>query len=108
MTYDEALAFWYARVDFERRPAQPGDLKLDRMRALLARLGDPQDAFGVVHIARRGDRNLEQKRTMLTSSNFKINIFCPNSDRLHPIMSKLMTASTIGGFEIISWLPSWF
>src|SRR5207302_135524 len=45
MTYDEALAFWYDRIDFERRAAQPGDLKLDRMRALLARLGDPQDAF---------------------------------------------------------------
>ena len=32
MTYDEALAFWYGRVNYERKAPQPGDLKLDRMR----------------------------------------------------------------------------
>jgi dihydrofolate synthase/folylpolyglutamate synthase len=65
MTYDEALAFWYDRIDFERRAAQPGDLKLDRMRALLARLGDPQDAFGVVHIA--GSKGKGSTAAMLES-----------------------------------------
>ena len=45
MTYDEALAFWYGRIDYERRQPRPGDLKLDRMRALLRRLGDPHDGF---------------------------------------------------------------
>src|SRR5438105_6900632 len=65
MTYDEALAFWYDRIDFERRAAQPGDLKLDRMRALLARLGDPQDAFGVVHVA--GSKGKGSTAAMLES-----------------------------------------
>jgi dihydrofolate synthase / folylpolyglutamate synthase len=51
MTYDEALAFWYGRIDYERRQPRPGDLKLDRMRALLRRLGDPHQRVRSVHIA---------------------------------------------------------
>jgi dihydrofolate synthase/folylpolyglutamate synthase len=51
MTYDEALAFWYGRIDYERRQPRPGDLKLDRMRALLRRLGDPHHRVRCVHIA---------------------------------------------------------
>src|SRR5436190_22684669 len=51
MTYDEALAFWYGRVNYERLPPQPADLKLDRMRALLHRLGDPHDRLRTVHVA---------------------------------------------------------
>src|SRR5437660_11273801 len=51
MTYDEALAFWYGRVNYERKAPQPGDLKLDRMRALLHRLGDPHEQLRTVHVA---------------------------------------------------------
>ncbi|MFO0851394.1 MAG: folylpolyglutamate synthase/dihydrofolate synthase family protein [Gemmataceae bacterium] len=50
MTYDEAIAFWFGRINFEVRSAAPGDLKLERMRALLARLGDPHDRLRVVHV----------------------------------------------------------
>lgn len=50
MTYDEALAFWYGRINYEVRAAKPGDLKLERMRALLARLGDPHDRVRLVHV----------------------------------------------------------
>jgi dihydrofolate synthase / folylpolyglutamate synthase len=51
MTYDEAIAFWYGRIDYERRQPRPGDLKLDRMRSLLARLGDPHRRLRCVHVA---------------------------------------------------------
>src|SRR4051812_27980224 len=51
MTFDEALAFWYGRIDYERRQPRPGDLKLDRMRAVLRRLGDPHRRVRSVHIA---------------------------------------------------------
>src|SRR4051812_22581661 len=51
MTYDEALAFWYGRVNYERKLPQPDDLKLDRMRALLHRLGNPHDQLRTVHVA---------------------------------------------------------
>lgn len=50
MTYEEALAFWYGRINYEVRAAQPGDLKLERMRALLRRLGDPHERLRIVHV----------------------------------------------------------
>ncbi len=50
MTYPEALAFWYARINYEVRAAEPGDLKLERMRALLRRVGDPHDRVRLVHV----------------------------------------------------------
>src|SRR5215204_2738535 len=51
MTFEQALAFWYGRIDYERRQPRPGDLKLDRMRALLRRLGDPHRRVRSVHVA---------------------------------------------------------
>ena len=50
MTYDEALEFWYGRINYEVRAAGPGDLKLERMTALLGRLGNPHDRVRVVHV----------------------------------------------------------
>jgi dihydrofolate synthase/folylpolyglutamate synthase len=50
MTYDEALGFWYDRINYEVRAAKPDDLKLERMRALLARLGDPHERVRLVHV----------------------------------------------------------
>jgi dihydrofolate synthase / folylpolyglutamate synthase len=50
MTYDEAIAFWYGRIHYAVRSAGPLDLKLERMRALLRRLGDPQDRVRLVHV----------------------------------------------------------
>lgn len=51
MTHEEALNFWYGRIDFEKRSAKPEELKLDRMRALLRALGDPHKRLRVVHVA---------------------------------------------------------
>jgi len=50
MTYEEALSFWYGRINYEVRSAQPGDMKLERMRALLKLLGDPHDRVRLVHV----------------------------------------------------------
>jgi dihydrofolate synthase/folylpolyglutamate synthase len=50
MTYDEAIAFWYGRINFEVRAAQPADLKLERMAALLRLLGGPHDRVRTVHV----------------------------------------------------------
>ena len=50
MTYEEATRFWYTRVNYEVRSAGPLDLKLERMRSLLRRLGDPQDRLRLVHV----------------------------------------------------------
>src|SRR5271155_2433293 len=50
MTYDEAISFWYGRINYEVRSAGPLDLKLERMRALLRRLGDPHERLRLVHV----------------------------------------------------------
>ena len=51
---DPAVAFLRSRIDYERTSVVPygrRDFCLDRMRRLLARLGNPQDALKIVHIA---------------------------------------------------------
>ncbi len=52
--YDAALAYLYGRINYERAtiPAyRVQNFKLDRMRDLLARLGDPQIGLKVIHVA---------------------------------------------------------
>jgi dihydrofolate synthase / folylpolyglutamate synthase len=51
MTYDEAIPFWFGRVNYEQKTPQADDLKLDRMRALLARLGNPHERLRILHVA---------------------------------------------------------
>ncbi|HEV3142542.1 MAG TPA: folylpolyglutamate synthase/dihydrofolate synthase family protein [Gemmataceae bacterium] len=51
MTYDEAIAWWYGCIDYERRAPQPVDLKLEEMRTLLQLLGDPHRRLRIVHVA---------------------------------------------------------
>ena len=46
--------FLKSRIDYERTSTIPYDLRdfhLDRMRELLARLGNPQQALRIVHVA---------------------------------------------------------
>jgi dihydrofolate synthase/folylpolyglutamate synthase len=52
-TYQQALDFWYQRVNYEQRgmPADLRVLKLDRMASLLNRLGHPERWLRVVHVA---------------------------------------------------------
>ena len=51
MTYADALAFWYARINYEVRSATPSDLKLERMRALMALAGNPHERARTVHLS---------------------------------------------------------
>src|SRR4051794_20142869 len=51
MSHPGGLDYWFARVDFEKKPARRGEVTLDRMRELLARLGNPQDRLRIVHVA---------------------------------------------------------
>ncbi len=77
MTYDEALAFWYGRINYEVRAAGPGDLKLERMRALLRRLGDPQDRVRLVHVT--GTKGKGSTCAMITSvlraAGYRVGLF---------------------------------
>jgi len=51
---EPASAFLHSRIDYERTSTVPyghRDFRLDRMRELLARLGNPQDSLPTVHLA---------------------------------------------------------
>lgn len=77
MTYAEALAFWYARINYELRAAEPGDLKLERMRALLRRVGDPHDRVRLVHVT--GTKGKGSTAAMLASilraAGYRVGLF---------------------------------
>jgi dihydrofolate synthase / folylpolyglutamate synthase len=51
LSAEDAFAFWYSLINYEHNSPTPHDLKLDRMRTLLARLGNPQDRLRIVHVA---------------------------------------------------------
>lgn len=77
MTYDEALAWWYGRINYEVRAAGPEDLKLERMQALLHRLGDPHRAVRLVHIT--GTKGKGSTAAMvaaiLRASGYRVGLF---------------------------------
>jgi len=53
-TYDDAIEFLYGRINYERIDSQSystSDFKLDRMRTLLSRLGNPQERIPAIHVA---------------------------------------------------------
>src|SRR5919109_4507967 len=77
LTYDEAIAFWYGRINYEQRAAKPSDLKLDRMRSLLALLGDPHLKLRIVHVA--GSKGKGSTSAMLaavlTKAGYRMGLF---------------------------------
>jgi dihydrofolate synthase/folylpolyglutamate synthase len=65
MTHDEALAYWFAHVNWEQRTPGAADLGLERMRVLLARLGNPHRVLRIVHVA--GSKGKGSTSAMLAS-----------------------------------------
>ncbi len=83
---DEAIAWLYGRIDFEKMSPSltASDFKLDRMRNLLEHLGNPQDKVPVVHIAgTKGKGSTAAVVTsILRSSNYHVGLFTsPHIDR---------------------------
>ena len=62
---DEARAWWYGLINFEQRTPTADDLKLEHMRTLLARLGDPHHRLRIVHVA--GSKGKGSTSAMLAS-----------------------------------------
>lgn len=77
MTHDKALAFWYGRINYEVKSAQPSDLKLERMRAFLDRIGRPQDRLRIVHVT--GTKGKGSTAAMLASvlgnAGYRVGLF---------------------------------
>src|SRR5262249_20321339 len=65
LTYEEALAFWYGRINYEQRTPRAGDLKLDHMRELCRCLGNPQEHLRILHVA--GSKGKGSTSAMLAS-----------------------------------------
>ena len=83
-----ALRFLFGRVDYERLtdvPYLPDHFKLDRMRELLDRLGNPQDRMPIVHIA--GTKGKGSTAAMLaailTAAGIRCGVYSsPHLDRI--------------------------
>jgi dihydrofolate synthase/folylpolyglutamate synthase len=65
LSYQEALDFWFGRINYEQRTPRPSDLKLDRMRTLLGLLGNPQEKLRIIHVA--GSKGKGSTSAMLDS-----------------------------------------
>jgi dihydrofolate synthase/folylpolyglutamate synthase len=77
MTYEQALQFWYGRINYEVRAARPGDLKLERMRALLQLLGNPQDRVRCVHVTGTKGKGstCAMLATILQRAGYRVGLF---------------------------------
>ncbi len=77
---DEALAFLFGRFDFERNTSMPYSskaFKLDRMRQLLAELGDPQQGMKIVHVAGTKGKGSTAMMiaSMLTAAGYRTGVY---------------------------------
>ncbi|HEV3164878.1 MAG TPA: Mur ligase family protein [Isosphaeraceae bacterium] len=85
--YQASLDFLYGRLNYERvgMPKAPTELRMGRMRRLLRRLDDPQDALRIIHVA--GTKGKGSTAAMiaaaLTASGVRTGLFCsPHLQRL--------------------------
>jgi dihydrofolate synthase / folylpolyglutamate synthase len=87
-SYDAALRFLLERIDYERATTVPyrgHDFKLDRMRELLDRLGNPQQHLSILHVA--GTKGKGSTAAMLaavlTAAGYRTGMFSsPHFDRV--------------------------
>src|SRR3954471_23900892 len=89
----DAMAFLLGRIDYERALAIPygeREFRLDRMRELLARLGNPQDALQIVHVA--GTKGKGSTSAMiaaaLSAAAYRTGLY--TSPHLHRIEERIM------------------
>jgi dihydrofolate synthase/folylpolyglutamate synthase len=77
MTYEQALAFWYARIDYERASPKKADLTLERMRAILRALGNPHERYPIIHVAGSKGKGSTSAMlaTILTRAGYRTGLF---------------------------------
>src|SRR6516164_9131188 len=74
---DEARAWWYGLINFEQRTPTADDLKLDHMRALLARLGNPHQRLRILHVAGSKGKGstAAMLATILQRAGYRVGLF---------------------------------
>jgi len=85
MIYDDAIAFWFGRINYEVRSAAPSDLKLERMRALLKAVGDPHDRLRLVHVTGTKGKGSTSAMiaSVLTAAGYRVGLFTsPHLERV--------------------------
>lgn len=85
MTHDDAIKFWYGRINYEVRAARPGDLKLERMRALLQLLGNPHGRLRIVHVTGTKGKGstCAMLAAILQASGYRVGLFTsPHLERV--------------------------
>ncbi len=89
MTYEQALEFWFGRINYEKRSPRLADLKLDRMQALLDLLGRPHVGMPVIHIA--GSKGKGSTAAMLAEvlhkAGYRTGLF--TSPHLHQVEERI-------------------
>jgi dihydrofolate synthase/folylpolyglutamate synthase len=79
-TYEQAIEFLFGRINYERITGiafSSDDLKLDRMRRLLAEIGNPHQGFKIVHIAGTKGKGSTSAMTasILTAAGHKTGLY---------------------------------
>lgn len=91
----EMLDSLYGRINYERQTKVPSDgFRLDKMRQLLDRLGNPQSSYPAIHVA--GTKGKGSVTTMvgsiLTASGFRAGVY--TSPHLEKINQRMAIAGT--------------
>lgn len=104
-TREQAIDFLYGRIDYERMSASlsASDFKLDRMRNLLDRVGNPQNRVPAVHIA--GTKGKGSTAAMIASilqaAGHQVGLF--TSPHLHQYEERIrVNDQMIGELDLIS------
>jgi dihydrofolate synthase / folylpolyglutamate synthase len=91
-TYRDALSFIYSYTDYEQRgfaTYAPEFYDLDRVRRLLAALGNPQDTFRIVHIAGTKGKGstAAMAESILRAAGYRTGLF--TSPHLHTFRERM-------------------
>jgi dihydrofolate synthase/folylpolyglutamate synthase len=113
----EVLAFWFGRINYEHRTPEATDLKLERMHALLDRLGNPHHALRIVHVA--GSKGKGSTAAMIASilcrAGYRAGLFtsphlCRVEERIQvdgtPISGPELTALLNEVYPAVRWLDA--
>lgn len=97
-TYQQALEFLFNRINYERVQSSAysaGDFKLNRMRGLLERLGNPQERIPAVHIAGTKGKGSTavMVASMLQAAGYRVGLFTS------PHISKFEERMTVNGIQ---------
>jgi dihydrofolate synthase/folylpolyglutamate synthase len=114
---EQALAFWFGHINYEQRSPQAADLKLERMFALLDRLGNPHDALRIVHVA--GSKGKGSTAAMIASilgqAGYRTGLFtsphlCRVAERIQvegtPISDPDLTSVLNEVYPAVRWLDA--